>query len=109
MRGLLVTLIPYLGCGFAHSARVRPRDVLAENIRRLMERHPVLNTVRKLSEHSGVPNGTVGRVCKGDVNLGVDYLEPLADAFGVEPWQLLRPNLSAEQETHEGRIGDSSV
>lgn len=99
MRGPRATYIPLLGCGFAHSARVRPRDVLAENLRVLMTRHPALNTVRKLSEHSGVPNGTVGRVCRGDVNLGVDYLEPLADAFGVEPWQLLRPNPPVQQDS----------
>jgi transcriptional regulator with XRE-family HTH domain len=88
---------------------VRPRDILAENIRLLMTRNSALNTIRKLSEQSGVPNGTVGRVCKGEVNLGVDYLEPLADAFGVEPWQLLRPNPPVQQGTDGQGIGTSPV
>jgi transcriptional regulator with XRE-family HTH domain len=82
---------------------------LAENIRLLMTRHPALNTVKKLAQQSGVPNGTVGRVCRGDVNIGVDYLEPLAGAFGIEPWQLLQPNPSVHQASTRRRIGDSSL
>lgn len=56
-----------------------------------MASKPEVSTIKKLSEASGVPNGTVGRACKGEVNLGIDYLEPLAAALGLEPWELLAP------------------
>lgn len=39
----------------------------------------------------GMTNGTIDRIRRADVNAGIDHLEPLAQALGVEPWELLVP------------------
>lgn len=69
----------------------RPRDVLASNLKLLMQRHQRLNTLPKLTEASGLSNGTLDRIRRGAVATNVDILEPLALAFGLQPWELLAP------------------
>jgi hypothetical protein len=71
--------------------QTRPRDILACNLRLLMQRHPELNTLPKLTARSGVSNGTLDRIRRGAVATRVDELEPLARAFGLQPWELLLP------------------
>ena len=86
-------LIPHLALRIGHSLSVRPRDTLARNLKSLMAVTPDRGVIAALSKASEVPHGTVGRACKADVNLGIDYLDPLAGAFGLQPWQLLSPAL----------------
>ena len=69
----------------------QPRHILAANLRRLMSQHPALDTLPKLTEASGVSNGTLDRIRRAAVATRVDELGRLATAFGVEPWQLLVP------------------
>lgn len=68
-----------------------PRHILASNLKRLMQQHPALGTLPKLTEASGVSNGTLDRIRRAVVATRVDELQPLAKAFGMEPWQLLVP------------------
>lgn len=70
---------------------MRPRDILAANLRALMAAHPDLNTLPKITARSGVSNGTLDRIRRAAVATRVDELHDLAGAFGVEPWELLRP------------------
>lgn len=79
----------------------RARNVLAANLVRLMEASESCRTIKLLSAKSGVSNGTIDRLRRAEVSAGVDHLDDLAKAFGLEPWQLLvegaqLPELSAD-------------
>jgi transcriptional regulator with XRE-family HTH domain len=71
---------------------MRPRDILAANLRALMAARPDLDTLPKITARSGVTNGTLDRIRRAVVSTRVDELEKLGKAFGVEPWELLRPH-----------------
>lgn len=73
----------------------RPRDILAANLKLLMAQHPELDTLPKLTAASGVSNGTLDRIRRARVSTRVDELGKLGQAFGLEPWRLLRPMLPA--------------
>src|SRR5581483_234238 len=71
-----------------------PREVLADNLTRLMEH-------KKLSQHglrtlSGVPQTTIGRIVRAEHGASVDLLEPIGKALVFEPWMLLYPELDVE-------------
>jgi transcriptional regulator with XRE-family HTH domain len=70
---------------------MRPRDILSANLRALMAVRPDLDTLPKITARSGVTNGTLDRIRRAVVSTRVDELEKLGKAFGVEAWQLLRP------------------
>jgi transcriptional regulator with XRE-family HTH domain len=70
---------------------MRPRDILAANLRAFMSAQPDLDTLPKLTARSGVSNGTLDRIRRAAVSTRIDEIQHLADAFGVEPWVLLRP------------------
>jgi transcriptional regulator with XRE-family HTH domain len=74
-----------------HSRAMRPRDILANNLRALMASRPDLDTLPKITARGGVTNGTLDRIRRAVVSTRVDELERLGKAFGVEPWELLRP------------------
>jgi transcriptional regulator with XRE-family HTH domain len=74
-----------------HTLKMRPRDTLANNLRTLMAARPDLDTLPKITARSGVSNGTLDRIRRAVVSTRVDELEKLGRAFGVEPWELLRP------------------
>ena len=71
---------------------MRPRDILANNLRALMTARPDLDTLPKITARSGVTNGTLDRIRRAVVSTRVDELERLARAFGLEAWELLRPD-----------------
>lgn len=71
---------------------MRPRDTLSNNLRALMAARPDLDTLPKITARSGVSNGTLDRIRRAVVSTRVDELEKLGRAFGIEPWELLRPH-----------------
>jgi transcriptional regulator with XRE-family HTH domain len=71
---------------------MRPRDILSSNLRAMMAEHPDLDTLPKITAASGVSNGTLDRIRRAAVSTRIDELERLGRAFGVEPWELLRPH-----------------
>jgi transcriptional regulator with XRE-family HTH domain len=75
---------------------MRPRDTLAINLRALMAARPDLGTLPKVTAACGVSNGTLDRIRRAAVSTRVDELEHLGRAFGVEPWELLRPHGHAD-------------
>jgi transcriptional regulator with XRE-family HTH domain len=75
---------------------MRPRDILAANLRAFMAARPELNTLPKITARSGVTNGTLDRIRRAAVSTRIDELGRLAAAFGVEPWELLRPGCATE-------------
>lgn len=85
------------------TAEMRPRDVLAENLRKLMAATPSLRTIEMLVGAGAGTTGTLDRIKRKESATGVDNLEALAGAFGLkEPWQLLVPTLTAS-EGQDGR------
>jgi transcriptional regulator with XRE-family HTH domain len=75
-----------------HNRSMRPRDILAANLRALMAARPDLDSLPKITARSGVSNGTLDRIRRAVVSTRVDELEKLGRAFGIEPWELLRPH-----------------
>jgi transcriptional regulator with XRE-family HTH domain len=57
-----------------------------------MAARPDLDTLPKITTRCGVSNGTLDRIRRAVVSTRVDELERLGRAFGVEPWELLRPH-----------------
>lgn len=70
---------------------MRPRDILAANLRALMAARSDLNTLPKITARSGVSNGTLDRIRRAVVSTRVDELEPLGKVFGLPAWEMLRP------------------
>ena len=70
---------------------MRPRDILAANLRALMATRSDLNTLPKITARSGVSNGTLDRIRRAVVSTRVDELEPLGKVFGLPAWEMLRP------------------
>lgn len=75
---------------------MRPRDILANNLRALMAARPDLNTLPKITAASGVSNGTLDRIRRAAVSTRVDELERLGKAFGIEAWEMLRTHGHAD-------------
>ncbi len=75
---------------------MRPRDILAANLRAFMAARPDLDTLPKITARCGVTNGTLDRIRRAAVSTRIDELARLADAFGVEPWDMLRPHGHAD-------------
>jgi hypothetical protein len=80
--------------------RMRPRDVLAENLKKLMAATPELNTFPQITKAGGGSNGTLDRIRRKTLATSIDNLDPLARVYGLEPWQLLVPTLTAKRGTN---------
>jgi transcriptional regulator with XRE-family HTH domain len=73
------------------------RAVVAANLSALMRESRTLKTIEAVESRtaetgSKVGKSTVGRLKNGETPITLDKLAALAKAFGVEPWQFLRPN-----------------
>jgi len=76
---------------------VAPRQVLAANLDRLMRETEHLRTLERLSADCGISRGTLDRIRRALVSTGVDQLEAIGKSFGLEPYQLMTPQDSAEK------------
>lgn len=76
------------------------RKVLAANLAHLLASHAEFklsaNKPKLLSERADVSLSTVQRVLAGQVGASLDVIEQLAAVFDVSVYQLLLPNLDAE-------------
>lgn len=84
--------------------KLSARQILAFNMRQLMKRNLALNTQVKLGKASGLGQTTISYMLKppGDdekeTSTKLDSVESIANAFGVQTWQLLiHPELVGEQ------------
>jgi transcriptional regulator with XRE-family HTH domain len=69
------------------------RQTLSENLKALMAAHLSLNTFAKIVAAGGPTNGTLDRIRRMESGASIDQLDNLAKVFGLEPWQLLVPDL----------------
>ena len=74
-----------------------PKTFLWSNIALLMGTgSPTVDAVQRKTQ---VGRGTVQRIKEGSTSTGTDTLLAIADAFGVEPWELLQPQLGKKTAT----------
>lgn len=97
-----------MGVGYPQTSPMRPRDVLAENLKKLMAASSRLSTFPQITKAGGGANGTLDRIRRKSIATGVDNLEPLAQVYGLQPWQLLVPTLTATQ-TADGEAAISGT
>ena len=70
------------------------QETLVANLRALMrENRETHGTQAKLAQRSGVCQSTVGRILSKKHHPTTEVLAGLADAFALQPWQLLAPSL----------------
>ena len=72
-----------------------PKDVVATNLKALMDAHPDLDTLEKITDANGGSNGTLDRIRRGESYCRINALARLAGVFGLEAWQLLVPRLDS--------------
>jgi transcriptional regulator with XRE-family HTH domain len=65
------------------------RKILSANLVRLMNGNPNCNTQLKLAQRAGLGKGTIGRILHEEVSVTGDTLSALAQALGVEAYELL--------------------
>jgi transcriptional regulator with XRE-family HTH domain len=94
--------------GIGTVSGMRPRDVLAENLRKLMKAREDLSRFPDITSASRgeLTNGTLDRIRRAEVALTIDKLASLAEVFDLEPWQLLVENLNPKALP---RLADSSL
>lgn len=104
--------IPCVGVGYRQTYGMRARDILSQNLRKLIEdaktSKPQLGAIKKVAERSSeLTHGTttlsksrVGRIAKGSHPTDIDALNDLAQVFGLQPWQLLVENLNPKALPH---------
>lgn len=99
--------IPFLGPAITDDLEMRPREILAANLKALMAASASLSTFPDIIKASNgrITNGTLDRIRREESAAGVDTLEPIATVFGLEPWHLLVPGL----QIRPGRDGDPVI
>lgn len=88
------------------------REILAGNLRRLMDARPDLDStpaVERATDVVGCKIGksTVDRVLRGEAPFNLDYLDALGRVFGVDAWQLLVPNMHPKNPPVLRSIGET--
>lgn len=69
------------------------RTTLGANVSALMLHAWGEENLTKLGREAHVSAATVQRIRAGTHGAGIDILEKIARVFGIQPWQLLVPNL----------------
>lgn len=70
------------------------RVILAVNLKRLMHETSALNTHAKLGKAAGVAPRSISNMCSPRVgNPTLDNVSKVAQAFSLEAWQLIHPDL----------------
>lgn len=72
------------------------KKTLWANVLRLMRVKYGAENLTKLARDCGIGPGTATRIKAQQTSVGVDVIERIASVFGVQPWQLLTPNLGAD-------------
>jgi hypothetical protein len=72
------------------------RHVVSANLKALMESRPKLDTLKKITAESDgkLSNGKLDRIRRATHATDIDTLGELAEVFGLQPWQLLVPDLN---------------
>ena len=69
------------------------KNILWTNVLALMEHHYERENLTRLARETKIGPGTTTRIKVQNTSVGIEVLELIADRFGVQPWQLLAPEL----------------
>ncbi|ASL45107.1 hypothetical protein bAD24_I16660 [Burkholderia sp. AD24] len=89
----------------------RANEILARNIRRLMDGHPTLATQTALARKAGISQSSIQRVLTAAVHPQLDVIEAIANSLRVTPAQLLMEDLdvgTVEIPRDRSELGDLS-
>jgi SOS-response transcriptional repressor LexA len=70
-------------------------EVLAQNVKTLLDTHPTINTQVKLAAKSQVGQSSISRVLRAETQATTDTIDALAQAFGITAAQLMTPSSGA--------------
>lgn len=75
------------------------KQIIRENVRALMAADkggPLKSNETGVTRllQKGFANGTAQRILDDETSIGIDVIEALATAFGVQPWQLMTKGLN---------------
>lgn len=87
--------------------RPRTRDILARNLRALLDRHEM--SEKALSLSSGVSQSQINNILNVRTSCSIETAEALANVFGLTGWHLLLHNLPDDllSSTAPARLVDS--
>ena len=90
-----IAIIPCTGVANCNTPSMGIKEVLSENLRALMASRPALDTLPKITAKTfgRLSNGKLDRIRRAAVATDIDSVEQLAEAFGLEAWQLLKQPL----------------
>lgn len=71
------------------------KAVLWANVQALMDARYGKENLTRLAADAKIGPGTATRIKEQRTSIGLDVLEQIAQAFGIEPWQLLVPGMDA--------------
>lgn len=94
-----------MGTRLCQTPTMKPREVLAANFQKLREATPELKEFRQIVAAGGGSNVSLDRMYRALTATNVDSLAPLAAVYGLEPWQLLDPELQVKK----GKFGKPVV
>ena len=72
------------------------KTVLWKNVLALMIYHWGGENLPRLSREAKIGPGTASRIKASETSVGLDVLQKVADAFHVQPWQLLVPEMDPQ-------------
>lgn len=89
-----------------------PREILATNLRALMERNPQYKSCPAIERGTAdlghkIGRSTVQRVLDGETPFNLDDLNALSQLFGLDPWQILAPNIDPKHPPVLKTIGST--
>lgn len=65
--------------------------IVAANVARLLAASYGPRTQKDLRARAGIAQSTVSRILRGNQGAGIDVVEQIAHAYGLEAWQLMVP------------------
>lgn len=71
------------------------KDVLWDNVSKLMKHHFGKENLNRLSEECGIGLATAQRLKQRQTSVGIDIIEKIAERFALQPWQILVPGFDA--------------
>lgn len=84
-------LLPHCGNTLIGMGKKRAAELLAENLKRLMELDENLSNGPKLAKVSGVSQKTINNIEKGRKDTRLSSIEKIARAYRTEPYIFLTP------------------
>lgn len=74
------------------------KQVLARNLRAALKAHPTINSQIELASGSGVSPASINEAFHGQTSIGIELLNDMAYALGMQAWELLAETEEVKRE-----------